>query len=146
MTTSKRKIFYAALALLLVAVVIFLCTPRSLDAGEMKIEYVLVDIVDENNALSSLDVTDKVDPDALALLLSEVSFGRIPRKFAPYQIHDGDIQILCRVFSGDSSTHYHLLLTSGDDPIYIVYNDAGSGGFNIRNGSELRSTVESLIK
>ena len=146
MTKSKRTLRYLIPALILIAAVIFFLTPRTLTKTPDTIEINLVTVTQpiEHDRLESMDITDQVDLDALTELLSGLSTGRIPRKFAPYQMHEGDIDIHFHTVNPDA--HYHLLLTSGDDPIYIVYNDAGSGGFNIRGGSELRAAVEALIK
>lgn len=145
MTTSKRRILYAVLALILIAVVIFLCTPRTLTKhpDTIKINLVTVTQPNEHDSLHSMEITDQVDLDALAALLSEVSTGRIPRKFAPYQMHEGDIDI--HFHTEDPVVHHHILLTAGKDPMYIAYNDSGSGGFNIRGGSELCTAVEALL-
>ena len=145
MTPSKRKLLYAVLALLLIAIVIFFLTPRALTKHPDTIEINLVTVTQpvEHDRLESMEITDQVDLDALAELLSDVSTGRIPRKFAPYQMHEGDIDI--HFHTEDPVVHHHILLTSGDDPMYILYNDSGSGGFNIRGGSDLRTAVDALI-
>lgn len=145
MTKSKRTLRYLIPALILIAVVIFLCTPRTLTKHPDAIEINLVTVTQpiDQNRLQSMEITDQVDLDALAKLLSDVSTGRIPRKFAPYQMHEGDIDI--HFHTEDPIVHHHILLTNGEDPMYIAYNDSGSGGFNIRGGSELRAAVEALL-
>ena len=145
MTTSKRKLLFAAPVLILIAAAVFLCTPRALTRHPDTIEINLLTVTQpvEHDRLESMDITDQVDPDALAELLSDISTGRIPRKFAPYQMHEGDIDI--HFHTEDPVVHHHILLTAGEDPMYILYNDSGSGGFSIRGGSELRTAVEALL-
>ena len=145
MAISRRKLRYAVPALLLIATVIFLCTPRAMTKHPDTIEINLVTVTQfvEHDRLESMDITDQIDLDALADLLSDVSSGRIPCKFAPYQMHEGDIDI--HFHTEDPVVHHHLLLTAGDDPMYILYNDSGFGGFNIRGGSDLRTAVDALL-
>lgn len=87
------------------------------------------------------EITESVDLDELADILSRYQRGRIPKSFAPYSLSEIRYQI------NGTYDNDPLNILVGD--LNIVYGGRGSrsnGGFEIKNSSMLVTEIDALIK
>lgn len=84
------------------------------------------------------DVTEQVDCEKLASIVSNYTCSRLPHTFAPTQTS----QVVVELNGSDGNNPLHILL--GD--INVAYESANRGGYTIQNGKALLTELLNIIQ
>ncbi|NLA86707.1 MAG: hypothetical protein GX847_05375 [Clostridiales bacterium] len=127
----KKKLVIAVIVLIVViAAVIFLSQPKSIINDIDRYEIYRVVYIGG-------DVTERVDCNALASIISKYERSRVPHDFVPYQIS----QVVVEIFGINEHKPLHILL--GD--INVAYEVTKYGGFPIKNSDALLNEILSIM-
>ena len=137
----KKKVVFLLFLIVVVLCLIFIAvdyfsTPAPLvtDADNLKIYTVCI----VNSEYKKEEITDIIDCNKLAQIISSYSRSRLPHSFAPYQLSIGEIEIDIM----DNNKTLHIIL--GD--INVIYDSGDKGGYTIYNSDQLKDSVLQLIQ
>lgn len=127
----KKKIIVigSATIVMIIAAILFFSQPKKIvDTG-----YEIGQVTYKNN-----DVTEQVDCEKLASIVSKYTCSRLPHTFSPTQTS----QVAVELNGSDGGKALHILL--GD--INVAYESANRGGYTIQNGKALLTEILNVIQ
>ncbi|MDD3794755.1 MAG: hypothetical protein PHE06_02055 [Lachnospiraceae bacterium] len=142
MVMKKSKVISVCIMIILAIIVIYFFLPIPLVKKEIWTETVQIFSIDEQ--LNEKDITDRITAKAVKEILKKYKTQRIMYEFAPYQRHEGDLEINFQDVDGEI---YHIYLYA-DHKLNVMYH-SGSWGHPILNAEkfyqELRGKVSDTL-
>ncbi len=130
-TSMKKKMIVigSAAIVMIIAAILFFSQPKQIvDTG-----YDIGRVTYNGN-----DVTEQVDCEKLASIVSKYTCSRLPHAFAPTQTS----QVVVELNGSDGGKALHILL--GD--INVAYESANKGGYTIQNSEVLLTEILGVIR